>query len=194
MDMYEVAQELHVHLYDVARWVVTGKLRSRVPDTADRPSVWNVEVCEADVNKLRRNGHVTQGVPDDPKFDEFRAQTVLRQRHGRFWPPRGWLETREAIKRSNPRSHPSSRRMGRTEDERVKEVLAMIKKVGADDVFEWAPLAVVCRKLAKRKWAQDSTVVRDIVDMLVNTIEVEARTVQPRVGRPSYQIRIIKES
>jgi len=187
LSVHAAADELHIGLVDVAELVVSGRIRARVRPGSERPNVWTVEVCAADVSKCRRNGTVQPCPVVDPMLDEFTAQDLLRRRRSRTgWPP-PWPG---APKSQSSRSHPSPRRMGVTEADRVREVRAMVRKVS--DAQGWAALAVVCRRLAKRAWAEDPRVVRGIVTALVDMGELEERTAHPLIGRPSYQIRLVR--
>lgn len=80
--------------------------------------------------------------------------------------------------------------MGVTDADRVREVRAMVSKLGGRN--EWVRFAVVFRKLNKREWAETSDVVRDIVDALIDEGVFEERLFRPRVGRPSPEIRFKK--
>lgn len=190
MSVKDAAFELHVGLSAVAELIVDGRLRARVQPGAVKPGVLTVDVCAADVAQCRRSGTVQPCPVVDPMFDEFHAQDVLRRRRARTgWPP-PW-EGMPGRSRS-AKSHPNPRRMGVSEADRVREVRAMVAKLAGEG--GWVALAVVCRKLAKRAWAQDSSVPRRVIESLIDLAVLEERTIKPRVGRPSYQIRIVKES
>lgn len=191
MSVKDAAFELHVGLSDVAELIVSGRLRARVRPGSPRPNVWTVDVCATDVSKCRRSGTVQPCPVVDPMFDEFHAQDVLRRRRARTgWPP-PWEGMPSGTATGKASTRPSPRRMGVSEADRVREVRAVVAKLAGEG--GWVSLAVVCRKLAKRAWAQDSSVPRRVVESLVDMAVLEERTIKPRVGRPSYQIRIVKE-
>lgn len=185
LSVREAAEALHIGLADVAELVVEGRLRARVRPDAERPNIWTVDVSAADVRRFRADGFVSPCPVVDPVADELRAQELLRRRRART----GWLVDWRPPGRGG---HPSTRRMGVTGADRVREVRAMLSRLGGRN--DWVRLSLLSRLLAKREWGK-SEAVRDVVDQLINDGVVIERLRRPTVGRPSPEIRFAdKES
>lgn len=175
---------LHVGLSHVAEWIVEGRLRARVRAGEERPSVWSVDVCEADVRVWRDEGRVRPCPVVDRVADEVRAQWLLRRRRASS----GWLVGWSASRR--PGGRPSTRRMGVTVADRCREVRVVVSVLGGRS--GWVRVAGVVAKMGNRGWVTAGSV-RDVVDILVGEGVVELRVFRPRMGRPSLEVRFVKK-
>lgn len=185
MSVGDAAERLHVGMAHVAEWVVSGRLRARVQLGAQRVNVYTVLVSEKDVRE-RLKRPMTPVPVEDTMADEIRANELLRRRRSST----GWLVDWQPPRR--PGGHPSTRRMGVTPDDRVREVRAAVSKLGGRN--GWVRLSAVTQKMGNRAWVS-SAVVRDIVDVLVAEGVLAERLFRPNVGRPSPEIRFTdKES
>ena len=183
MSIGDAAEALHVGKAHVAEWVVRGRLRSKIQAGAQRPNVWTVLVSEADVKEWRRKALVAPVPVVDATADEVRANELLRRRRSST----GWLVDWRAPRR--PGGHPSSRRMGVTLADRVREVRAAVSSLGGRN--DWVRVSAVTVKMGNREWVSAGSV-RDIVDALIDDGVFEERLFRPRVGRPSPEIRFRK--